>query len=194
MGRGLGSAALLVLLGACGLPHSYVVLLPQEGGKSGAVEVTGDEGKTVIAEPWKAAGLSGGGTPKTVSKDEVQKTFGKALAAAPKEPARFILYFQSDTAELTPESRKRLPDVLAAVRERPVPDVDVVGHTDAAGPESYNDALALRRAQRISDEVVAIGVDRKVIEVGSHGKRDPLVPTRNGVHEPRNRRVEIIVR
>lgn len=181
-------------LGACGLPRDYVVLLPEDDGSSGIVEVTGANGKTVVAEPLKGSALAGGGAPVTVTKKAVQQTFAAAIAAAPKPPARFVLYFESDTVDLTSDSRKQLPEILAAVRDRPAPDVDVVGHTDTSGADRYNDALAKKRALRIRDEIVAIGVPAKMIEVSSHGKRDLLVPTPDGVHERRNRRVEVIVR
>jgi outer membrane protein OmpA-like peptidoglycan-associated protein len=42
--------------------------------------------------------------------------------------------------------------------------------------------------------MVARGVDGKIIEVANHGKGNPLIPTPDGVAEPRNRRVEINIR
>ncbi|MGH7897729.1 MAG: OmpA family protein [Candidatus Binatia bacterium] len=175
-------------------PKSYVVLLPEADGPPGAVEVTGKKGKTLLAEPWKGARLSGGRDPFDVPQDDVEETFGTAMAAAPTEPARFILYFKSDTSDLTTESRRRLPDILAVLRERPTPEVDVVGHTDTVGPNRYNDRLAIKRAERIRDELLKMGVARNLIEVTSYGELDPLVKTGEGVREQRNRRVEVLVR
>jgi outer membrane protein OmpA-like peptidoglycan-associated protein len=41
---------------------------------------------------------------------------------------------------------------------------------------------------------VRLGVAPGNIEVIARGKREPVVPTADGVAEPRNRRVEVIVR
>jgi OOP family OmpA-OmpF porin len=46
----------------------------------------------------------------------------------------------------------------------------------------------------VADLLVALGVDRRLLDVTSHGKDDLLVPTGDGVPEPRNRRVEVTIR
>jgi len=70
----------------------------------------------------------------------------------------------------------------------------VAGHTDAVGTDQYNDALSLRRAERVSALLVARGIPSDRITAVGRGKRELLVPTPDGVAEPRNRRVEITVR
>jgi OmpA-OmpF porin, OOP family len=70
----------------------------------------------------------------------------------------------------------------------------VVGHTDRQGSLEYNDGLSLRRAERVRAQLVRIGIAGERIGVAGRGERAPLVPTEDGVAEPRNRRVEIIVR
>jgi outer membrane protein OmpA-like peptidoglycan-associated protein len=87
-----------------------------------------------------------------------------------------------------------LPDVVQSIRERRAGDVGVVGHTDTVGTRPYNYRLGLRRATRVADLLVAAGVDRSLLDLDSHGEDDLLVPTRDDVDEPRNRRVEITVR
>jgi outer membrane protein OmpA-like peptidoglycan-associated protein len=42
--------------------------------------------------------------------------------------------------------------------------------------------------------VIAVGVDPKLIEVSSHGDKDPLIKVPPGTYEPRNRRAEVVVR
>jgi len=119
---------------------------------------------------------------------------GPALAALPKPPARFILYFEHDSADLTAESQALLQKVLGTIRDRAPVDVSVVGHTDTVGKKEYNYALSLRRAKTVASFLIKKGVDPSVLHITSHGKDNPLVPTGDQVPEPRNRRVEITVR
>jgi outer membrane protein OmpA-like peptidoglycan-associated protein len=125
---------------------------------------------------------------------EVLAFAGPALAALPKPPARFILYFEHDSVDLTPESQALLQKVLERIRARAPVDVSVVGHTDTVGKKEYNYALSLKRAVAVASILRGKGVDPSVLDITSHGKDNPLVPTGDQVSEPRNRRVEITVR
>ena len=59
---------------------------------------------------------------------------------------------------------------------------------------SYNQRLSQRRADAVAAELVARGVPRNIITVQAFGESRPLVPTADGVREPQNRRVEIVLR
>jgi outer membrane protein OmpA-like peptidoglycan-associated protein len=104
------------------------------------------------------------------------------------------LYFLFDSENLTPASSALLADTLQAVKQRPVPDVMVVGHTDTTGPPALNFQLALRRAQTVRELLLAAGLDDGAVDVASHGEAQPLVLTPDETNEPRNRRVVITVR
>jgi outer membrane protein OmpA-like peptidoglycan-associated protein len=184
---------LLLLTGCRSLPASYVVLMPDENGAVGQVELRG-KGQRVVDQPRVAAGFDAERRGVDLSQSGIEQEFGPALSALPERPARFVLYFRSDTSELTPESRKLLPEALAEAARRPAPEIAVVGHTDREAQEDYNARLALRRAQAIRTQLVALGARPEIIEVSSHGEKNPLVPTADGVREPRNRRVELTIR
>ena len=66
-------------------------------------------------------------------------------------------------------------------------------HADRSGPENYNMALSLRRANAVKDALVREGVPATAISVVGKGETQPLVPTADGVREPQNRRVEIVI-
>ena len=70
----------------------------------------------------------------------------------------------------------------------------VAGHTDAVGSSTFNDELARKRADAVKAMLIGRGVPADDIVAIGRGKRELLVPTADGVAEPRNRRVEIIVR
>ena len=87
-----------------------------------------------------------------------------------------------------------MQDVLQAVKSYPVPDVVVVGHTDTTGTPQSNAELGLRRANAVRNLLVAAGLTLSTIDIRSHGEGELLVPTADGVFEPKNRRVEVTVR
>ena len=70
----------------------------------------------------------------------------------------------------------------------------VVGHTDRVGSVQDNDRLALRRAERLRGELMKLGLPDDSVQATGRGERDPLVATADEVPEPRNRRVELLVR
>lgn len=191
---GLAALIALVALSACA-PVTNVVLLPEAGGRSSAVAVTHGDKQVVLDQPYQAArdGATGLST-STTNEAEVKAVWGGALAAQPARAETFTLYFVEGKDVLTDESRRQVDKTLAEIAQRPVPDVLVVGHTDAVGSQAANDALAQQRADFIRNKLIRLGVPAANIQVIARGKRAPLVPTADGVAEPRNRRVEIIVR
>ena len=195
MGRWSGIAALAVLLNACATQTGTVVLLPEKDGKDTAVAVKQSDGQVVLREPYAAAKLTTAGPQAYKSNpQEVQALFGAALAAQPSRPVQFVLQFVEGKDELTEESKLVVNSIFAEIAKRPVPDVLVVGHTDTVGADQVNDPLSQQRAEVIRAGLIRNGIAPENISAVGRGKREPLVPTADGVAEPRNRRVEIVVR
>jgi outer membrane protein OmpA-like peptidoglycan-associated protein len=173
-----------------------VVLLPARDGKTGALSVTQGGTERVLDAPYAAARVKEEGRLETgtATPDEVQRTFGEALAAQPPRPVSFLLYFLEGKDTLTPESQQVIQQIFAEIARRPSPEIVIIGHTDRVGSVAANDALSLRRAQRVRDDLATLGISADRMEVAGRGEREPLVPTQDEVPEPRNRRVEISVR
>jgi outer membrane protein OmpA-like peptidoglycan-associated protein len=188
--RGAALTAAL-LLAACAAPNETVVVLPAPDGHVGGVVVQRGDDRQVLDKPY-AANRAGKAT--TLSAAEVKESFGPTLQSLPARPASFLLYFVTGTDELTPASKAELAKVLAAMRERPHPDVLVTGHTDTVGDMVGNDRLSAQRAERVKGFLVEIGIPVGRIRTAGRGERELLVPTADNVEEPRNRRVEISVR
>lgn len=178
--------------------QSVVVLLPDPGdGNVGRAVVSNGVGATELSAARESTTVNPNQAPAPVvvmNEADVTRLFGDVLATLPAAPQRFLLYFRFESEELTEESRALLPQILQAVKNRPFPDVAVVGHTDTTGTNAGNYELGLRRANAIRSRLVEAGIDAALIEVSSHGESDLLVKTADGVAEPRNRRVEITVR
>jgi outer membrane protein OmpA-like peptidoglycan-associated protein len=186
---------LALLLGGCASQQGAVVLLPQPDGRPSAVTVAQGSGQVVLEQPYAAAQLtSGGPQPYQTNAQEVQAQFGAALAARPMAPAQFTLYFVEGKDEFTEESKRLIDGVFAEIAKRPLPDVMVIGHTDTVGSDAVNDPLSRQRAEIVRSALLARGIAVDKVVVVGRGKREPVVPTADGVPEARNRRVEILVR
>jgi outer membrane protein OmpA-like peptidoglycan-associated protein len=85
-------------------------------------------------------------------------------------------------------------ELFAEVAKRQAVEVQVTGHTDTLGKESDNDRLSEERAQAIREMLIAQGLKSNFIRAVGRGERELLIPTPDNVREPRNRRVEVIVR
>jgi outer membrane protein OmpA-like peptidoglycan-associated protein len=179
-------------------PTTTVVLLPDPDGKVGALTVSTDAGSVDIAKAGEATTVKSKTSlpskPTIFSEDKIVAKFGEALASLPEQPVHFILYFKSGSTELTKKSTDLLPKILETVEERESQSISVVGHTDTAGNRKYNLRLSTLRAKAVSRLLVEKGVKKGDIKSTSHGEENPLVKTADNVNEPRNRRVEVIVR
>jgi OOP family OmpA-OmpF porin len=115
----------------------------------------------------------------------------QAAMPAPAAPETFIVYFDWDRADINQSGQAVLNEVLAAIE--PGAQISVTGHADRSGPEDYNMALSLRRADAVREVLINGGVAADSITVSGRGEEEPAVPTPDGVREQANRRVEIII-
>lgn len=186
--------ALVVGLAGCAV-QERIVLLPERDGRPTSVAIRQGDREVLLDRPYAAAELSLADPWRyRATPEEVRSTFGAALAAQPARAAHFTLYFVEGSDDLTEDSKQALDGMFAELAKRAIPDVLVVGHTDAVGSDQYNDALAMKRAETVRLALIARGIPANDIVAIGRGKRELLVPTPNGHAEPRNRRVEIVVR
>ena len=190
---------LLIFLNSCSTTHKNLfVLLPDTDGKLGEIIVTNKGGSEVIARPGYATEVKDANIapsePFPLGESQINRIFGAALAAQPEPPVRYILYFKTATIDLTDNSDKLLPEILSTIEARKSRDVSVVGHTDRVGSRELNFKLGLERASRIKEVLISKGADPSIIDISSHGEDNPLIQTEDGVLEPLNRRVEVIIR
>jgi len=188
---------MLLMLTACSPQKNIFVLLPDQDGNVGSIEVTNDKGSSVVDKPGESVTVAGNSKPQAapaMNMEQIRATFGEALAAEPLQPLSFLLYFKTDSFKLTNDSAALLQPILDAINKTQSRDISVIGHADRAGSKEYNLTLSTKRAQTVRDLLVEKGVDATIIQVSSHGEGNPLVPTADNVKEPRNRRVEVIIR
>ena len=179
-----------------GVPADRVVLLPGGDGGTGALVVVQGGQKAVLDSGYATARAGPGGSLEVGTADaaEVRAEFASALQALPAAPTSFLVYFVFGQDELTDESRKAVAPVLQEVARRAAPEITVTGHADQVGAERVNDALSLRRADRVKEMLVQLGVPAGRIVTAGRGSREPVVRGTDGAAEARNRRAEISVR
>lgn len=195
--RWLVSVCCLLLMAACS-QKNIVVLVPDPDGSVGRITVANAAGSVEIDAPNESTAIRDAETPpsppETLKPQVIDDLFGKALAVQPEPPVHFILYFEKDSTRLRPSSRELLPDVLNTIQTRRAERISVVGHSDTLGDKGYNLDLSRRRAVAVKKMLVKEGIDEAFIETTSHGEENPLVKTADNVSNPKNRRVEVVIR
>ena len=129
----------------------------------------------------------------------LQMKFGAPTVAPPPPVApmasapSFMVFFDWDRSNLSAQALSTIKQAADAFRSKGNARITATGHADRSGPENYNMALSLRRANAVKDALVQNGVPATAISVVGKGESQPLVPTADGVREPQNRRVEIVI-
>ena len=111
----------------------------------------------------------------------------------PRVLPEYLVFFGFDKSTLMPEAMEVIQIAAENARGGKTVRIEATGHADRAGPESYNQGLSMRRAEAVRKALIELGVDAGAITVRGEGETRPLVKTADGVREPQNRRVEIIL-
>ncbi len=193
----LAALCALSLLGACASKANLVVVIPEENGHIGAVQVESGGSTTLLTGAYAALGGGSGSShmkPVQLASTEVRQIFGTALSAQPIPPKTYTLYFINDSEDLRPDSKLAFEQVFGEIARRKAAELVVTGFTDTMGDPGYNDQLSLKRAKVVRDLFIARGLKGEDIVAAGRGERDLLIPTPDHKAEPGNRRVEITVR
>ena len=99
--------------------------------------------------------------------------------------------FEFDSAKLTADSIAKLDAAVVILKRNADDKIEIAGHTDSQGSDEYNMGLSQRRAQAVTDYLVAHGANGNNLTVKGYGESQPVAD--NGTKEGRaaNRRVEL---
>ncbi len=159
-------------------------------------------GTTSPSLNWTAYGTTVNGTMPNNNFSvmaSLQYKFGAPTVAPPPPaapavaPPSFMVFFDWDRSNLSQQALATIQQAANAFKTKGNARITATGHTDTSGPEAYNMALSLRRANAVKDALVRDGVPATAITVMGVGEKGLLVPTADGVREPQNRRVEIVI-
>ena len=139
-------------------PELFAVIPHGGDGHVGSIVVHRAGKSQVVNTAYGAQRIDGDGLHRaSITPEDVKRDFAETLAALPGHPTRFMLYFLEGRDELTTDSRRELQRVFAELKQRPLPDIAVTGHTDAVGGVKYNDQLSKARAERMREILVEMG-------------------------------------
>ena len=115
------------------------------------------------------------------------------MAAPAPAPRTFIVFFEFDKSSLTTEGRGVVDAIVAVAKEGASARIQVNGYTDTSGTRKYNQGLSERRAEAVRAALIRGGIASNRIAVAAYGEDNLRVKTPNGVKEPQNRRVEVLI-
>ncbi|MGQ9816879.1 MAG: OmpA family protein [bacterium] len=132
-------------------------------------------------------------SPIVIAKDET-KVQNFSLRKVPKVGERIILrgiYFDFNSAVIKPESYPVLDDAAKVLIAKPKMRVEIGGHTDSIGSDSYNMTLSYNRANAVKDYLVRYhNIDPSRLEVRGYGETQPVADNRTKSGRDQNRRIE----
>ena len=115
------------------------------------------------------------------------------VAAPAKVTYAADAFFGFDKAVILPAGKVKLDDLIAKVKDINLEVIVAVGHTDATGPASYNQALSVKRAGAVKAYLVSKGIDANRIYSEGKGETSPVADNSTRSGRSKNRRVEIEV-
>ncbi len=121
------------------------------------------------------------------------QTGGQVAPAEVQGGGHYLVTFGLNQTTLTEEDRRVIAQAADDYRRTGSARITVTGYTDTSGSANYNLGLSQRRAEIVAEQLEAEGVPATSIVTVGRGEENLLAPTADGVSEPRNRRVEIVV-
>ncbi len=172
------------------------------GGDVGSVQTDAATGS--FSFTTNAAGLYGltAEAEGYVSQDEnvdlrslsASDTVERDITIVPIEKEEVIVlnnvFFDFDKADLKDESLPVLDRVLGYINDDQIDAIEISGHTDSTGPESYNMTLSRRRAQAVVNYFLSKGVSKDQLSLKAFGETQPVVANDTPANRAKNRRVE----
>ncbi len=101
--------------------------------------------------------------------------------------------FDVDSSDVKPSIRDEIIAISRNLQSYPNSVVQVVGHTDSTGSASYNQGLSERRAQAVTNILVASGTSAGRIQTYGRGASSPVATNETSAGRQANRRVEIVI-
>ncbi len=99
--------------------------------------------------------------------------------------------FATDSAAVQTQFQPTLNEVASVLAEYPKTYIDVYGHTDSTGSETYNQSLSERRAKSVADYLAAHGVQTARMATKGFGEMQPIGSNESEAGRQSNRRVEV---
>ncbi len=102
--------------------------------------------------------------------------------------------FAFNKAVLHPQAGDILKSLVAQINTYSLQNIEVIGHTDNVGSESYNQKLSSKRAENVANYLVGLGIPAHKIYYRGEGESNPIMSNITKMGQAQNRRVAIIIK
>lgn len=189
--------AFVALLVAFDLSGDTKVILLDNNKTQNEITIKNSVSTQTLNEPNSYIGISSNDSKpskvKHISNRALEEKYGKILTNSYK-PISMLFYFKSGTDELTNSSKNQLLQMGKILNNRESNYISIIGHADRQGDDELNIKLSIKRAQKIATWIKNNSQKVDDLDVKSYGEMDPIIPTKDGVSEPKNRRVEVLIK
>lgn len=103
------------------------------------------------------------------------------------------VFFEFDSAKLKSESQTRLDRDAASLNRNAGVRVEIAGHTDSVGSDTYNQSLSQKRAESVREYLLSQGVSSSQLTARGYGESNPVASNTTDDGRAQNRRVEMNV-
>jgi OOP family OmpA-OmpF porin len=158
------------------------------------------EAKTQVVEVVKTTGLEDSDGDGIIdSKDKCPGTPPNTRVDGDGCPLPKVLQLKGVTFEfnkdrLRPDSKTVLDTVVEIMKRYPDMKVEVAGHTDSVGSDSYNQKLSEKRAEAVRQYLIAAGIPSGNMTAVGYGKKEPIATNDTDEGRELNRRVELRIK
>ncbi|HEU0178183.1 MAG TPA: OmpA family protein [Blastocatellia bacterium] len=104
------------------------------------------------------------------------------------------IHFATGKAEILPESRPIIDEIVSLLKKRPNLRIGVEGHTDSNGNPAANKTLSNARAKAVAEAIAAAGISSNRLDPVGYGQERPIADNRTEEGRAKNRRVELVKR
>lgn len=169
------------------------------GAVLGSIIGDGDSDATIIGAT--VGGIAGGALGNYLDRQQadLQRAIGDTGAGIVNTGDRLVvslpeaITFDVDSSDIRSSIRDDLIEVSQSLQRYPDTTIQVIGHTDNTGSASYNQQLSERRAQSVSNILVASGTPDYRIRAFGRGYSSPVASNDTAQGRAANRRVEIVI-
>lgn len=103
------------------------------------------------------------------------------------------IFFDSDMANIRPESESELSRLIKLLRDNPGTRIEVASHSDDQGSSEFNQKLSEQRSASVVTYLVAKGISSKLLSSKGYGESQPIAPNETEDGRQKNRRTEFKV-
>lgn len=117
--------------------------------------------------------------PKNSSFSSIKKEIKLAPIKANESIVLNNVFFEFDSDKLTSDSKSELDKLFSLLANNPTVNVEIQGHTDSKGSDSYNRKLSQKRAESVRNYIIKKGIEAKRITAVGYGEKQPIARNEN---------------